>query len=112
MNPDTLYIFSIIITDLTGLKTVFLEFRPTGKHLWINVRDNGRGMRDQNFRRLAQVPSLPDALNFFFLSFTQARFAILLTRKIVCAGKFVYQIDILAHEIGLNFGVTQHHQSV
>jgi len=34
------------------LKTILLETRPTGKHFC------------QNVRRLAQVPSLRDALNF------------------------------------------------
>ena len=72
--------------------------------------DNDRGMKGQNFRRL--VPSLPDALSFFFVSFTQARSAILITRKLVWAYKIMYQIDFLVHEIDLNFEVTQHRQSV
>ena len=72
--------------------------------------DNDRAMKGQNFRRL--VPSLSDALNFFFVSFTQARSAILITRKLVWAYKIVYQIDFLVHEIDLNFEVTQHRQSV
>ena len=67
----TLHVFSIIVTDLRGLKTVSLELWPNGKHYWINVRDNDRGTRGQNFRRLAQVtqvPGLPNALiSFLFL---------------------------------------------
>ena len=49
--------------------------RPTYKHFLINVGDSDHGVKGQNIRRLAQVPSLRDALNFFVL-FTPARFAI------------------------------------
>ena len=44
-----------------------IGLRPTGKHFRVNVRDNNRGVKGQNIKRLAQVYGFKTLSNFCVL---------------------------------------------
>ena len=63
------------MTESGGLNNYLIILRPTSKDFRVNVRDNNRGVKGQNVKRLAQVLGFK-TLSKFCVLFTQARFAI------------------------------------